>query len=66
MTDSSAKGRQSGNVGECNGRAKIDAEQVAQIRARSTGRYGELSELAREFGLTSATVSKIVKRQTWK
>lgn len=59
------RGRISGRGGERNGRAKLSAEQVAEMRARSTGRFGEQTEFAREYGLTSATVSKILSRQTW-
>jgi hypothetical protein len=65
MADSSAKGRQGVNKRQRNGRAKVTAEQVAEIRSRSTGRHGEQTELAREYGITQATVSKIIKRQIW-
>lgn len=64
MRDSAVKGRMK-FPGEANGRAKITRSDVAAIRAAYVGRYGQLSELARLYGLTSATVSKIVKRQTW-
>ncbi len=65
MGDSAVKGRQGVNRGARNGRAKVTAQQVAEMRERSTGKYGEQMAFAREFGLTSATVSKILKRQTW-
>lgn len=65
MSDSARKGRQGVNRGARNGRAKVTAADVAEIRARAAGVYGEVSRLAREFDLTSATVSKILKRQTW-
>jgi hypothetical protein len=64
MRDSSVKGRQ-GHPGEQNGRAVLTAAQVADIRARATGAYGELSALAREYGVGTGTMSKILKRQTW-
>jgi hypothetical protein len=66
MGDSARKGRQGVNRGERNGRAKVTAAMVEEMRHRSTGRYGEVSAFAREFGLTSATVSKLLKRQTWR
>jgi hypothetical protein len=64
MRDSSDKGRQ-GHPGSGNGRAKLTDDDVIAIRRAFTGRYGQQSELAREYGVTSAQVSKVVKRQTW-
>lgn len=54
-----------GTAGERNGRAKVTVEMVAEIRRRATGRYGERAELARQFGLTASTISKIILGQTW-
>ncbi|HYG09086.1 MAG TPA: hypothetical protein VD835_03830, partial [Pyrinomonadaceae bacterium] len=45
--------------------AKLTAEQVKQIRARYTGKHGEVSQLAREFGINFRTVSIILKGRTW-
>lgn len=66
MSDSAAKGRQGVNRRSTNGRAKLTEEQVAEIRAKATGRYGEISAFAREYGVGSGTMSKILKHQTWR
>jgi hypothetical protein len=50
--------------GERNGRAKINAEQVREIRARFE--KGETRYLlAKEFGLSYTTVNRIVHRKLW-
>ena len=64
MRDSSAKGRQ-GHPGDRNGRARLTADDVRAIRAAYTGQFGQVSELSRQFGVTTATVSKAIRRQTW-
>lgn len=48
--------------GERNHQAKLTDKQVAEIRARYTGRRGEQTELAREYGVTQANISLIVRR----
>jgi HNH endonuclease len=65
VDDARRKGRLPDRRGEHNGRARVTADDVAAMRAASTGRHGEVSAFARQYGLTSATVSKILKRQTW-
>jgi hypothetical protein len=64
MKDMVRKGR-ADNTGERNGRAKLTAKQVAYIRNQATGRYGEISSFARQFGVGTGTMSKILKHQTW-
>jgi hypothetical protein len=62
MADSAAKGRQGVNAGSRNGRARLTREQVAEIREA----VGESrSALARRFGVSTATISKIVLGRTW-
>lgn len=65
MGDSALKGRQGVNRRQRNGRAKLTEVQVAHIRDNATGRYGEISDLARQYGVGSGTMSKILKGQTW-
>lgn len=65
MQDAISKGRHRGGIGERNSHAKLTREQVEEVRSRSTGRWGEISELAREYGVGSGTMSKILKHQTW-
>lgn len=64
MRDMVRKGR-ADNRGDRNGRAKLSAEDIATIRRESTGRWGEGMEFARRFGVTSATISKVIRGDTW-
>ncbi len=64
MRDMIRKGR-ADNSGQRNGRSKLTAEDVATIRRESTGRHGEASMFARRFGVTPATVSKVIRGDTW-
>lgn len=47
--------------GEQNPNAKLTDVQVSEIRLRYTGRRGEQSALATEYGVTQALVHMIVK-----
>ena len=59
------KGRRVDNAGEKHGHAKLTEEQVKTIRARrSDGALGV--DLAREFGVTKQTISKITNHHAWK
>jgi hypothetical protein len=52
--------------GEKHPKAKLTAENVAEIRSLySTGAAG-ISDLARRFGVVSGTVDHIIHRRTWK
>lgn len=59
--DMLAKGRGADFRGENNGRAKLTAEQVREIRATS----GLLREAAARFGVTMAQVSDIRRGKSW-
>ena len=52
--------------GERNPYAKLTDATVVTIRARYTGRRGEIAALAREFGVSDTLIGKIVKHQSWK
>lgn len=64
MKDMIRKGR-ADNSGQRNGRSKLTADDVAAIRRESTGRHGEGTMFARRFGVSSATVSKVIRGDTW-
>jgi hypothetical protein len=64
MKDMVVKNR-ADNRGVRNGRSKLTAGDVAEIRRLSTGRHGEGMEFARRFGVTSATISKVIRGDTW-
>lgn len=44
---------------------KLSLEAVQQLRAEHSSAFGENSRLARKFGISTAQVSKIMKRQCW-
>lgn len=51
--------------GERNSAAKLTAESVAEIRAHFTSTRGDGARLARQFGVSKTTISKIARRLTW-
>lgn len=57
--DKAAKGR--AGKGGTGWQARLTDEQVQQIRDRITGVRGEQAALAREFGVSQATISLIVR-----
>lgn len=62
------RGRAAPVVGERNGRSKVTADQVVEIRRRYTPRCRKngAHALAREFGLSHASVGAIVNGDSWK
>jgi len=70
----SAKGVKSGRythpetnpVGERNGRAKITADDVVEIRRRYKPRVVTTKMLADEYGVSNQLISCILLRQNWK
>jgi hypothetical protein len=48
-------------TGERHPNSKLTDAQVVEIRERSTGRRGEQTEMAAEFGVTQAAISWILK-----
>ena len=67
LADMDAKGRRQNRIsaGTANPNAKLNTEQVAEIRRRHNGRYGDGTRLAMEFGVTRDTISDIVRGRTW-
>lgn len=65
MRDAVDRGRTGDHRGERNGRAKLSPEIVAAIRSAAVGQYGERSRLAREFGISTGHVSKILAGTCW-
>lgn len=51
--------------GERSGVARLTASQVLEIRRRYTGKRGELTALAREYGVHIFTITCVVRRRTW-
>jgi hypothetical protein len=52
--------KRSPQSGESNGNSKLTAVQISEIRARYTGTHGQQTALGKEFGVSQATISKIV------
>lgn len=52
--------------GEFNGAAILDANKVRLIRAHYTGKHGQMTALAKEFGVTRGAIECVVHGKTWK
>ena len=61
--DMTVRGRSA--VGEKNGNSRLDAESVAEIRARHRAGAGQ-RYLAREYGVRQGTIANIVHMVTWR
>jgi DNA invertase Pin-like site-specific DNA recombinase len=66
IADCFAKGRRSTPHGENGYNAKLTAAQVAEIRRTYDGRRGSQTRIAREFGVSIATIHDIVHGRSWK
>jgi DNA-binding XRE family transcriptional regulator len=55
-----------GRPGEKNNSTRLNADQVLQIRALYAEGRSTYAELAKEFGVSSATIAFAVQRRTWK
>jgi hypothetical protein len=51
--------------GESAGRAKLNDEQVREIRRVYQGRWGEQSAMARQYGVSQSLIAKIVRAEIW-
>lgn len=63
--DREAKGRGRRLHGSDHTGSKLTEEQVRLIRARWDAKQAAGVDLAQEFGVTSAAISRIVNRKTW-
>ena len=52
--------------GELNSHSKLISSQVEEIRTKHAAGVKNMAELAREYGVKHAAISKIVKRRTWR
>lgn len=55
-----------GAIGEYNGRAKLTAAQVEEIKQKYDGRRGSFTRLALEYGVTRPIISRIINGILWK
>jgi hypothetical protein len=49
--------------GECNGRSKLTAADIPEIRRRAA--IEPLADIAADFGVSPATIGNIANRRTW-
>jgi len=64
--DKAAKGRCQPNAGERNGRARLVAEQVLDIRsAHDSGRM-TARDLAERYGVSTGAIESITRRKNWR
>ena len=66
MRDMHERGRLVNVRGSKHGKSKLTEQQVRDIRAAWTGKYGEQKRLSQAYGVTQANISDIVLRKTWK
>lgn len=65
MADMKAKGRGTGpGHGERHPRARLTDRQVDEVRARFTGEHGQISALAREYGVSPRSLNSILRGQS--
>ncbi len=65
VQDCKKKGRRADCSGERNGRAKLNAEQVAEIRRRHAHSTDTVSTLAPEYGVSRNLIHQILSGHTW-
>lgn len=66
MDDMKRKGRALGLAGSENHKAKLTEQDVRDIRSLYGGVHGECAALARQYGVSKASMSGIVNGKTWK
>lgn len=52
--------------GEKNVRAVLTEKDVREIRSAYTGKYGELTRMGKQYGVTAQMIYAIVNRKSWK
>jgi len=62
--DAAKKGRMAHGSGRPE--AKLSDDAVRKIRAASTGRYGEVAGLAREYGVSATTIWHVLHGSAWR
>lgn len=65
MADRNRKGRQAKNQGMRSGLAKLNDQQVLEIRRRYAQGGISMRQLAREYGVTKYPIQRIINRVGW-
>lgn len=63
MHDRKTKGRNADHRGTRNPKCKLSDDQVAALRASFTGKHGDKMRIAREYGISSGYVSKLLANE---
>jgi hypothetical protein len=67
MADKARKGRcAAASKGNLIDSTKLTSEQVLAIRAKHASGQGSCATIAREYGVSKATIGQIISRATWK
>jgi len=53
-------------IGERNGMSKLTSKQVEDIRSRFDGRYGSMTRLAKDYGVSVPTIHAVINKNRWK
>ena len=64
--DMVTKGRARYTFGEQHALSKLTDSLVREIRSKYTGKWGQISSLAREYNISIGTMYSVVTKQTWK
>ncbi len=51
--------------GQLNGRARLNEDQIKQIRAKYTGKRGQIPQFSREYGLSRSAMWSICSGEHW-
>jgi DNA-binding MarR family transcriptional regulator len=46
--------------------AKLTEQQVLEIRAKYTGKWGQQSELAKQYKVTQGAISRLINKKSFK
>lgn len=63
--DRKSHGREADRSGRKNGRARLTLADVAAIRANFTGKYGQVSQLARQYNIANSQMHEICHGKSW-
>jgi hypothetical protein len=66
ISDCYARGRGVTRPGSLSPMAKLTEDDVRAMRASYSGRRGEITELAKRYGVSACNVSEILSRKMWR
>lgn len=66
VEDMFLRGRDNRPMGEVHHKAKLSETQAKEILGKFTGAFGEITRLAKEYGVDRTTVSKLLSGKNWR